>query len=91
MQFQQIGIVHTHMEIEVNNQSYSHASATAVSRHTPLLKKNEVLYKGRYELKISGSLSFFSIGLPKAIFTLRENSGFKRTITKVEKVYRYFF
>ena len=37
MQFKQSGTVYTQIGIEVNIQPYSNASATAVSRHTPLL------------------------------------------------------
>ena len=37
MQFQQSGTVDTQIAIEINNQSYSNVSATAVSRHTPML------------------------------------------------------
>ena len=33
------------------------------------LDKNDVLYKSRYELKLSVSLSYFSIDLTKAIFS----------------------
>ena len=37
MQFTLSGTVYTQIEIELNNQSYSTASATAESRHIPLL------------------------------------------------------
>ena len=43
MQFQQSGTVYTQIGIEVSNQSYSNASATAGSGYTPLLL-TEMMY-----------------------------------------------
>ena len=55
---------------EASNQISSNTSATAVSRHNQLLwTKKNILYKGCYEFKTYGSLSFFGNGLTKTNYS----------------------
>ena len=55
----------------MGNKGYANASATALSRHTPLIW-TEMKYCIGADINsiISGSLSFFSTGRTKAIFSL---------------------
>ena len=51
MRFQQSGTVYLQIGIEVINQSYSNASATAVSRHTTVLW-TEIMYCIRADMNL---------------------------------------
>ena len=52
MRFHQSGTVYTQIDFEVSNKSYSNASATTVSRHTPLIW-TEIKYCIRADMNIN--------------------------------------
>ena len=58
MRFQQSRAVYTQIGMEVINQSYSNASATAVSRHTPLLW-TEMMYCIRADMNLNFWITVF--------------------------------
>ena len=83
MQLQQSGTVYTQIEIEVSNQSYSNASATAVNRHNPILwTKTMYFMKANMNLKYLDHCLFQYWPNTSNFFTFRENFVFKEQLTR---------